>query len=207
MHLAKVRQPRLLPSKISMSNVRSSMGVPFNAVTFDKHYVTLRALAEIVPVIGGNRHDGAFERWNRFQSHVARVNDRCRLRRRYSASSESDIRRAAGCLSSHEPESPKVSLPDGHVRAPRRLVRHFGGQGPTSPSGRRYSETDTPTQAQRRATPKARRGPSRARKVGDPSDCKRLTMASSCPFPTYNLSILRKRSGETTMPSKLNRST
>jgi hypothetical protein len=67
------------------------MGVPFNAVTFDKHYVTLRALAEIVPAIGGNRHDGAFEHWHRFQSHVARVNDRCRLRRRYIASSESDI--------------------------------------------------------------------------------------------------------------------
>src|SRR4030088_1496459 len=91
MHLAKVRQPRLFPSKISMSNGRSSMGVPFNAVAYDKHYVALRALAEIVPAIGGNRHDGAFERWHRVQSHVARANDRCRLRRRYCASSESDI--------------------------------------------------------------------------------------------------------------------
>ena len=116
-------------------------------------------------------------------------------------------RRAAGCLSSHEPESPKVSSPDGHVRALRRLVRHFGGQGPTSPSGRRYSETDTLTQAQRRATPKARRGSSRARKVGILRIVKRLTMASSAVMSISDIQPVhsQKRSGETTMPSKLNR--
>lgn len=65
MHLAKVGQVRLFSSKVSMSHVRSSMGVSFSAMTCHKHDLALRALAEIVPAIGGDRHDGTLKRWHK----------------------------------------------------------------------------------------------------------------------------------------------
>jgi hypothetical protein len=63
--LAKVRQPRLFPSKISMSNVRSSVGVSFNAMASHEHDLALQALAEIMLAISRDGHDGSFKRWHR----------------------------------------------------------------------------------------------------------------------------------------------
>jgi hypothetical protein len=57
MHLAEVRYVRLFSSKISMSDVRSNMGVSFNAMTCHKHDLALRVLAEIVLAVGGDRHE------------------------------------------------------------------------------------------------------------------------------------------------------
>ncbi len=64
MHLAKVGQARLSPSKISMLDERPSVGVAFNAMALHKHYGAPPLLAEIVVSIGGNRHDDALERWH-----------------------------------------------------------------------------------------------------------------------------------------------
>jgi hypothetical protein len=79
MHLAKVWQVRPFAGKISVSAERAGVGLSFNAMAFDKHYVGLRALAEIVFSIRGDRHDGSFEYWHRVQSHAARLSDRRRL--------------------------------------------------------------------------------------------------------------------------------
>jgi hypothetical protein len=65
MHLAKVGQARLSPSKISMLDERPSVGVADNAMALHKHYGAPPTLAEIVVSIGGNRHDGALERCHR----------------------------------------------------------------------------------------------------------------------------------------------
>jgi hypothetical protein len=71
MYLAKVGQGRLSPSKISMLGERPSVGVSLNAMAMHKQYLVPPVLAEIVPAIGGDRHDTAFEFWGRVQSHAA----------------------------------------------------------------------------------------------------------------------------------------
>jgi hypothetical protein len=50
---------------MAMSNVRSSVGISFNAMASHEHDLTLRALAEIMLAISGDGHDDSLKRWHR----------------------------------------------------------------------------------------------------------------------------------------------
>ncbi len=60
--LSEVRQAGPAACQIAVPDERAGVGVAFDAIVFHQSYAVLSRFAEVVPRVGGDRHDSSLER-------------------------------------------------------------------------------------------------------------------------------------------------